>query len=221
MNEFTPEFIESEKITATRILKYDYQTNTEQIQALILYKALDEITRLNARVQELEAEQRWIPVGWDNVKVANFWMMVNKTDYCWEWKGSKNKDGYGTLHDVRAHQISYRMFYGDVPEGMEIMHLCNNPSCVNPTHLSSGSHKENMQTMFRLRRYSRCGKSSKYIGVSFRNDSNKWRSTLNKKSLGCFDTEIQAAEVYDKAALEHYGKDAAINFPLPQPPEEE
>lgn len=203
--------------------------------------AQEEIARLNKAVEELEGstvsiiyhntevkrfkkeldKYRWIPENWDAVSVANFWMQVKKTDYCWEWEGYKNTDGYGVIHEGSAHRIVYQMFYGDTPDGLEVMHSCNNPACVNPSHLSAGTHTENMQTMFKLRRYSRCGKSSKYIGVSYRNDSNKWRAILNHKSLGCYSTEEDAAHVYDKAAIEHYGKDAATNFPLPQPPEDE
>ena len=193
-------------------LEADYEISNREL----LVKQV-EITALRAEIERLHAAQRWIPVEWDALKVALFWMNVEKTEYCWIWTGSKNSCGYGTLHGARAHQISYKMFHGDLPEGLEIMHTCNNPACVNPGHLLAGTHQENMQSMFKLRRYSRCGKSSKYIGVSFRSDSHKWRAVLNKKSLGNYESEDDAAKAYDKAALVHYGKDAALNFPLPQP----
>jgi len=177
---------------------------------------MEYVNEMKRRLQSVEKAQEWVSGGWDIHKFVAFWTKVKKTEYCWEWIGAKDSCGYGSFHGKeRAHRISFKMFFGDIPNGVEVMHSCNNPSCVNPAHLSLGTHTDNMRTMFKLRRYSRCGKTSKYIGVSFRNDSNKWRAVLSHKSLGCFNTEEEAARAYDKEALLFYGKDAAINFPPP------
>ena len=79
---------------------------------------------------------------------------------CWEWIGSKDKGGYGhfkypTGNDkpIGAHVASYRYFYGVVPEGMEIRHTCDNPSCVNPIHLIPGTHQDNMNDMVKRGRW--------------------------------------------------------------------
>jgi hypothetical protein len=45
----------------------------------------------------------------------------------------------------QAHRISYRLHCGDIPEGMEIDHLCRNRGCVNPDHLRVVPHRENMR----------------------------------------------------------------------------
>jgi hypothetical protein len=72
---------------------------------------------------------------------------VDKGD-CWEWKGSLDRYGYGKfrLGDkvYKAHRLSYEYWNNSIPEGMCLMHECDNPKCVNPSHLSPGTHGENM-----------------------------------------------------------------------------
>ena len=67
---------------------------------------------------------------------------------CWIWNKSKYKSGYGWLkvfgRPVSAHRYSYQLHKGDIPEGMEILHSCDVKLCINPDHLSVGTHKENM-----------------------------------------------------------------------------
>lgn len=73
---------------------------------------------------------------------------INEQTGCWEWHGSINDDGYGHVRDgqkiIRAHQYSYLLFFGEIPEDCELDHLCNNRICVNPKHLEAVSHTENV-----------------------------------------------------------------------------
>lgn len=85
-----------------------------------------------------------------------FWRKVVKADGCWLWTGSKTKQGYGRLQaggkgsaTISAHRLSYEIHHGDIPDGLVVMHKCDCPSCVNPDHLTVGTHKDNTADMIR------------------------------------------------------------------------
>lgn len=77
-----------------------------------------------------------------------FWSFVIKSDGCWRWSGAKTRNGYGDLtvggRMVKAHRFSYELHFGKIPSGMEVRHMCHNPECTNPEHLSVGTHADNM-----------------------------------------------------------------------------
>ncbi|MFA8692963.1 HNH endonuclease signature motif containing protein, partial [Escherichia coli] len=66
---------------------------------------------------------------------------------CEIWQGSKTKGGYGLRYyqgKVQlAHRVSYKLNKGEIPEGLVVMRSCDNPSCVNPEHLSLGTQSDN------------------------------------------------------------------------------
>lgn len=76
------------------------------------------------------------------------WTKVNKTAECWEWTAGRNTDGYGSFRIngamAGAHRVIYELLNGEIPEGLELDHLCRNKICVNPYHLEPVTHKENV-----------------------------------------------------------------------------
>jgi len=63
---------------------------------------------------------------------------------CWLWTGSLNNKGYGTLNGGYAHRKSYEMHNGPIPDGLNILHYCDTPSCVRPSHLWAGTQLQNI-----------------------------------------------------------------------------
>lgn len=85
-----------------------------------------------------------------------FWDKVIKHDEgCWEWTGKPDRNGYGeltggryaerNLHRVRANRLSWEIHNGPIPEGLWVLHTCDNPPCTNPAHLYLGTVVDNVR----------------------------------------------------------------------------
>lgn len=82
---------------------------------------------------------------WEKVKI------IDDKDSCWEWQAGCFSRGYGAFRFkgklCRAHRVSYKLVFGEIPDGMDVLHSCDNKKCVRPKHLFPGSHADNMKDM--------------------------------------------------------------------------
>lgn len=104
--------------------------------------------------------------GWCHTHYTRFWRhgdpsvgdwrqrfeaQIHRATSCWIWTGPRFKSGYGRASQGskkrRAHRVAYEIFVGTIPDGMHVLHKCDNPPCVNPEHLFLGTHIDNMRDM--------------------------------------------------------------------------
>ena len=83
--------------------------------------------------------------GWDETDAG-----------CWEFRGSRNPQNYGSMHfrmkTQGAHRWAYEAWVGPIPEGHVVRHKCDNPPCINPDHLETGTHADNARDASERRR---------------------------------------------------------------------
>lgn len=83
---------------------------------------------------------------------TRFWALVEKSAGCWLWKGGRVPAGYGIFGisfrvQSYAHRFSYELCIGPIPDGLFVLHSCDNPPCVNPEHLWVGTMQDNHDDM--------------------------------------------------------------------------
>jgi hypothetical protein len=129
---------------------------------------------------------------WANVAIRG-------DDECWEWFAHTDKDGYGDIgipvpgskyyKPIRVHRASWELHFGPIPEGMKVLHKCDNPPCCNPKHLLLGSTQDNVKD--------RCSKGRSVKGESV------WCAKINAE---------QVREIRRRAALGENQHDLAKEF---------
>ena len=97
---------------------------------------------------------------------------------CWEWQKGLHGTGihsYGNIgHDRKkryAHRTSWEIYKGKIPHGMNVCHHCDNPKCVNPSHLFLGTSKDNAidcskKGRFKKQSITHCPQGHPYSGTN-------------------------------------------------------
>lgn len=111
-------------------------------------RAKDIARRLLAEVRRA----RRIPTRAETVARLLARVTLEPNTGCWLWLGHVNAAGYGgfesrIVNETLAHRASYALLVGPIPQGLALLHSCDQPSCVNPAHLRPGPQAENMAEM--------------------------------------------------------------------------
>lgn len=90
----------------------------------------------------------------DNKRLTSKDLLLRKlrnASGCWEWIGYRTAKGYGRFafrnSNWHAHRAAWTLLVGEIPEGMCILHRCDNPPCCNPEHLFLGTKTDNHEDM--------------------------------------------------------------------------
>lgn len=99
-------------------------------------------------------QKRWAKSG--NAKRVHAKVLdIPDTDECVEWQGARTK-GYGhRIVDNKqkyVHREAWVQANGEIPDGLDVLHRCDNPPCYNPRHLFLGTHADNMRDMIEKER---------------------------------------------------------------------
>lgn len=135
------------------------------------------------------------PPGTGNNEM-NFWDRVDKSGDCWLWTRARSH-GYGKVWSpderrvVSAHRVAWELTNGAIPDGLCVLHRCDNPPCVRPDHLFLGTIKDNNDDKLNKGRL-----VSGFAVVGYRGEKH-WKARLTRQQA----EEIRARSTEPRAAL--------------------
>lgn len=134
--------------------------------------------------------------------------MPQPDDVCWEWTGARNSKGYGALKVGGKMQVATRCIFGVMNPGVDIsdlyvLHRCDNPPCVNPSHLFIGTAADNTRDMMEKGREKLFGGDVDAARARAREARNRNYATLERFCLDCgVLLDLESARVYGHTVLD-------------------
>lgn len=130
----------------------------------------------------------------DEAFVTRFWSKVDirSDEQCWLWTRARHRDGYGQTSFqgkwMAAHRLAYVLTHGEIPEGMHVLHSCDNRACCNPNHMRLGTHHENMRDMVER------GRCARKLGVNYRDNPKLTISAVRSIRAAVGVSKVQLAK---------------------------
>lgn len=137
--------------------------------------------------------------------------VIRNASGCWGWNGVKAQAGYGKFHSLRvdgvrrpihAHRFSYEINFGPIPEGLYVLHKCDNPECTRPDHLFIGTDADNSHDSIAKGRNSPPPRSPKHFP-----NKERW-----KRGSAHYAARLTEADVKYVRSSKERGVDLAIKY---------
>lgn len=108
---------------------------------------------------------------------------------CWEYQGFIGAGGYGQINwrgrNWAAHRLAFRLWKGEIPDGADILHSCDNRRCCNPDHLNPGTNHENVIDCAQKGRNGQAAKTHCKRGHEFTPENTRIRANGSRDCRAC------------------------------------